>query len=427
MSYIYRELQENFHQKKHPFGLILTGIVGCGKTTLIEKIIEEKKDEFKIFDFTGDDIRFRREVAENSGFILQTVQSQTTKPALVFIDEVQKSEEVFDAIKIAFDSKKISFIISGSNPAYLSTIAKKRLQRRAEQVFMTPLSLKEILLHHDLVSEKHFKLIHFILNDVKSLEEVPDTHLQISEQMKKIFEDFWKFGGLPLAYLAHTEQEKMNHIRLTVERGFDLMSNDNATVSEQIKVELARLHSREFSYQNILSLTRLRRREPVNLVIDDLVNHGYLARKRPLFLSKNKSSYLSVFSYIDPGLVSYLQGEYPTEDEKGFRLEGYLHSRLDSFRQNSYFKMDLGYYKFHTLDSADKIKYHPGEIDFIFHKGQRIIPIEAKLTSNYAKIDTSNLKLFCKNRKTPFALVLYGGVPFKDLKNQILYWPYWLV
>jgi len=429
--YIYRELLSNLkHRMTHdrPFGFIVSGIVGCGKTTLVEKLISEMTTEYEIFRFTGDDIQFRKNVANDSYFILNHVRSTTNKKSIVFVDEVQKCEEIFDAIKIAFDSKKISFIVSGSNPAYLTTIAKKRLQRRAEQIFMLPLALSEILVAENIISESYQQYFSKSLLDLSEFSNLELPQVSLTEEITNKISQFLIFGGLPLAYLSKTKDQKFIQTRMSVERGFELLSTQNNAVSETIKIELADLSAKEFTYQNILQKTRLRKRDEINLVIDDLINHGYLVKKKPLLLSQNKSSYLTIFSYIDPGILTYLNGGNPQQEQLGFWLESYIHARLDSIYKNHYLKSELGYYKPHILDINGKVKYTPGEIDFISIQNKKILPIEVKLTNKISLIDTTQiLKFLTDHKQIKFGIILYGGAPYFDKKNKILYWPFWMV
>jgi Ni2+-binding GTPase involved in maturation of urease and hydrogenase len=51
-------------------GFIISGIVGCGKTTLVEKVITDLSGKLKVFSYTGDDTFFRQKVSENSRFPL---------------------------------------------------------------------------------------------------------------------------------------------------------------------------------------------------------------------------------------------------------------------------------------------------------------------------------------------------------------------
>ncbi len=427
--YIYRELLQKIKTlflSDSCKGLILTGIVGCGKTTLIEHVLVELSANYEIFSFSGDDAQFRQNVSENSKYILEFVKSKTTKRALVFVDEVQKTEEVFDALKIAFDNGKISFIVSGSNPAYLSTIAKRRLQRRADQIIMLPISLSEIFVYHGYAQSKWVDKFMDIIWKVESLENIKLPTLTVNADMTSRIDEYFIFGGLPLAMMATMDNEKMREIRLTTERGLDLMSIDNDSKVDKIRSELARLHSVEFTYKNILERTRLRRRETINKVIDDLINHGYIVRKKPMLLGTHKESYLTVLSYIDPGIVTYLSPN--VAGKEGQKLEGYVHARLAYQIQNSVFKTELGYFKPFVEDTDKHIRFLPGEIDFIIKYGDRLIPIEVKLINTISNINLDNMKSFLKDhKKAPYGIILYGGAPYKNQDERILYWPYWLI
>lgn len=435
--YISREIEALIHKRidgKKNFGFIVSGVVGCGKTTAIKKILADlkadSKNEYQVFEFSGDDIQFRKTVSEDSTYLSQYVQSATNQKAILFIDEVQKCEAVFDALKYAFDNGKISFIVSGSNPAFLSTVAKKRLQRRADQIMMLPLSLPEILFSQKQIKEDLRNSFNALLFGDLKIKKMKIPEMTLSKYMTETVNQFLNYGGLPLAYMASDQLNKLSEIRLSTERGFDLISVGNDSISEAIKLEVAELHSKEFTYQNIMNKTRLRKRDDINQVIDHLINHGYLVSKKPVLLKNNKSSYLTVFSYIDCGILTYLRGGLPQNEEKGYWLEGYIHARLNYYIQNHFFKATLGYYKPHTVDINKKIKYSPGEIDFVIQKEKKIIPIEVKLTDQKMNIDTTLIKKFISQQykaRADFGVIIYGGVAHYDSENRILYWPYWLV
>lgn len=433
MAYISRDLEyrilELFHVPQKA-GLILAGIVGCGKTTLIEEVLKKLEGQYKIFQWTGDDGPFRNAVHEDTRFIERHIRSQTQERALAFIDEIQKSETIFDALKYAYDHSDISFIVSGSNPDYLNTQAKKRLQRRADFLHLHPFSLPEILLHRKITTLDSAGVFPEILASCKAhqIAEKIQLNMSLRDEIGGAIDQFLTFGGLPLVYLAENESVKLNEIRKVVERGFESLSVDNEASADLIRVEMARLHSREFAYQGIFQKTGLRRRDVVNQTIDQLANHGYLVKRKPFVEKGDRRSYLSIFSYIDPGIVTYLTGTTDISTTVGQRVEGMVHARLEAIIKNQIpLKSSLHYFKPYSIDVNKKIKYKPGEIDFIFKIGSRVIPLEAKSTASMDGLDISLLKQFVQEEKAPYGIVLYKGVPHWDMPARILYWPFWLV
>ena len=429
--YINRELQDyllRYFKPGSPSGLILAGTVGSGKTTLIKHVLKNLKQDYRVFVYNGDDIQFRQVIAGDTRYLHEQISARTTRPSLIFVDEVQKSELIFDAVKYAFDNIGASFIISGSNPAFLHTEARKRLQRRADFWNLAPFSLGEILCHEKMVNQEWGRLFRDVIFSWKEGRN-PAMPLDLNEDMSQIIATYLRYGGFPLSHLARNNDKKLVEIRKIVERGFELLSVNNENTTETIKLELARLDSREFTYQGVFQRTGLRRRDQINKVVDDLINHGYLLKKKPILIGEARRSYLSNYSYIDPGIVTYLTGEELLEDEteKGSRVEGYIHSRLRQLLQLKPLKTQISYFKPFTIDANDKVKYGKGEIDFVINIGKRMIPVEAKASADRSNIDTSLLNHFIRRYQVPFGIISYGGLPTWDRKNKILYWPYWLI
>ncbi len=410
-----------------PAGIILSGIVGSGKTTLIrDQVIPHLSEDYAVFQFTGDDLHFRSKVQADTKYIYEAVTSKTTRRAFVFVDEVQKCDEVFDAIKFAFDHLNMSFVVSGSNPEYLNTIAKKRLQRRAEFLVLTPFSLPEILTH-DAGIDPNAQLLfsNFVASgDFPNLSKID---LTLTRKIETIIKRYLRIGGFPLSWKSETEAQSLIEIQKVVERGFEPLLRESEDVSDMIRIELAQRHSQEFSLKSVFAKTGMRSRDQVNAVITQLQNHGYLLRKKPVFIHEEKRSYLCIYSYCDPGIVSYVSGDLEIKDNSGYRIEGLVHSRLVSILGRIPLKSELGYYKAHTIDVNEKVKFQAGEIDFVLRIGKRILPIEVKTTANRANIKAGTLLDFMKKYRISTGVILYGGVPFYDKGTQILYWPFWLI
>jgi hypothetical protein len=108
--------------------------------------------------------------------------------------------------------------------------------------------------------------------------------------------------------------------------------------------------------------TGVRRRGDINSEIEELIGQGYLHAKRPTLMGEDRRSYLCVYAYADPGIVSYLSGNVePSSDDLGHRLEGVVHARFEFLRQFIPLKTELAYFKPFTVDRNNKTKFGPGE------------------------------------------------------------------
>jgi predicted AAA+ superfamily ATPase len=76
----------------------VSGIVGCGKPTFINHCLEALAENLEIFKFNGDESLFRQKIIDDSSYLLKVVKSKTGKKSLIFVDEVQKCEGIFDAL-----------------------------------------------------------------------------------------------------------------------------------------------------------------------------------------------------------------------------------------------------------------------------------------------------------------------------------------
>jgi predicted AAA+ superfamily ATPase len=427
--YITREIEGKIRAlfaSEQSKGLILAGIVGCGKTTLIEKLLADFAGRFECFRFTGDDVLFREAIRLDSKHLFNLVKSKSSRNALIFIDEIQKCEEVFDAVKYAFDHGSINFIVSGSNPEFLASQARKRLQRRASFFELKPFSMVEILQNKKLIDGSDATSFVEFLMSGDGIDTLKIPQMTCDEKIEAVCLEYMVLGGLPLSVSSESEWEALSEIQKTVERGFDPIYHESHDLFDQLVVDMGRQHSKEFSYQGIFQRTGLRRRDIAVKIINELRNHGYLQEKRPYFRDNDeRRSYLVVYSWVDPGIVSYVTG-VTREENIGFRLEGAMHTRMRFYQQFLPLKSQLHYFKPYKIDSNDKVKFQPGEIDFIWRIGNRHIPLEVKSVQNFSAIDTTLLQTFMREYRCPYGVVLYGGVPYLDRARRIIFWPYWL-
>jgi predicted AAA+ superfamily ATPase len=417
----------HYFNNSYDRGLILAGIVGSGKTTLIKHCLSLLKKNYEIFEMSGDDANLRFAVQQNSKYLHELIRGTTSGRVLIFIDEVQKSEFLFDALKFAFDKGNFSFIISGSNPAYLNSIARKRLQRRSDFKTLSPLSLPEILVAEfpksNIQWDHYLKILDQVFTDGILPKDIPP--LVIPPAIKSTIKKYLNLGGLPLAYLQKTTTESLLEVQKCFERGFEPIRSDNENITDAVAIELGHLHSKEFTYQNIMNKTRTRSRDLINQVLSSLLDHGYTGLVTPYIFDNTKKTYLKKYYYIDPGLASYLVG-IPNTTDLGYRVEGLVYSRLKD-RLQFYPLKDQGvyFYKSYQTQSNGQLRFTKGEVDCILKIGTQIIPIEIKSSDQWSDIDTEPMRELMLLHSLKIGLILYAGPP--RIAKNILFWPYWLL
>jgi predicted AAA+ superfamily ATPase len=413
-------------------GVILCGVVGSGKTTAINHLCSElERRDFQIVKFDGDDVRFRTSTAQNSRFILDRIREKGLRKPFIFVDEIQKTPETFDAIKLAFDELKVPFIVSGSNPAYLRTEANDRLQRRATIKTMFPLTISEILHHEKILpqlSEDWFVKLLWKAEGIESIQIPPQG---LNEAISLHVNRYLTVGGIPQAHLAGTVEESFEFIKLVAERGVTQTYDTTVAIDDDVRQDLARQNSREFSYQGCHQRLRTSKRHVVDKVITHLMNHGYLFKKKPYLgeFEGQKSTYLATYSWIDSGIVGYYTGNInPDSQELGFRLEAYIHCQIIRSLEKIPLKSQIFYYKPFTIKpSNNALHFKQGEIDFVVRIGSRVIPIEVKLATQTVDIDTKTIENYINTYAPPFGLVIYGGAPFIDKTRKLVFLPYWMI
>jgi predicted AAA+ superfamily ATPase len=410
-----------FLSKDQPQGLILAGIVGVGKTTLIQMSLKKLSGEFQIFYFSGDDTVFRNDIKTDSKYIYNYVLGKTEKKSLVFVDEIQKCEEVFDSLKYFMDHGRGNFIVSGSNPEFLHTKAQSRLKRRADFKVLYPLSIAETLAMKN-ISEGVIKFKD-ILNGAwpSDLEDVSLTPSQ-----KTNVEKYLKVGGLPMAFLNESKKDSLAQVQVCFDRGFEPIRYDTHNISDAVAIELSKLHSMEFTYKEIMAQTRINNRKIINEIIGRLISHGYLGQVFPYIFDDSKRTYLKKYFYTDLGVATYLAGDLDFKQNIGYKVEGLVYTRLMDHLQFIPTKnKNIFFYKNYIQSEAGTLRFSKGEVDAIVQVGTKIIPIEIKASNQWNKIDTTQLEDLIKKHSLEKGLVLYMGEA--HWKKNILFWPIWMM
>lgn len=425
MEYISRKIQgtlADYLSDDLPRGAIVAGIVGVGKTTLINEVLKALSAGFAIFKYSGDDIRFRRAIAEDSRYLIKTIRSQTNERVVIFVDEIQKTPEILDVVKLAHDEEDMSFIVSGSEPGYLLQEARRRLQRRAKAFSLYPFSQNEIYSHRGLCERIPFDRWRAILEG-----DTPDVLLKSKGDWNAIRKDFAPHrstGTIPLVFREKSLPRKHQSLANIVDRGYYPIAGLSQEEFDIIQMELAALNNREFTYRTIFNKTRITRRKKINAAIKFLEFQGLLVKKRRRIFEDARISYHVIYSFVDAGLATYLQQrDISSLPDNGHDLESLVFSQLINLNNISPFPLRIAYYTPYYVTPSEQIKYQEGEVDFLLETGQQIIPIEVKATGDLNKIKTGHLRNLMEIQGMPYGIVLYQGAPWKDRTTNIYYLP----
>ena len=221
----------------------------------------------------------------------------------------------------------------------------------------------------------------------------------------------------------------MTEVQKIFERGFEPILKNTSSVSNIVAQDIGVNHSREFSFQGTMQRSRLTRRQPIVDALNSLLRHGYVLAKEPLFFDIDHRSYLLVYSYCDPGIVTYLSGSIEIEAvDRGPRIEGICHARLCQILSIHPLKYILGYFKPYIV-TKEGVRFKAGEIDFVVTSGnkKRIIPIEVKASDHVSSSELRVILEFMTNHSCPYGIILYGGKIKYDEKKRLLYWPWFLI
>ncbi|TAL68128.1 MAG: ATP-binding protein [Bacteroidetes bacterium] len=130
--------------------IILLGPRQSGKSTLIESILNKRKE--KILWLNGDDSDTRTLLSETNSTKLKNI---TSGYKIVFIDEAQRITNIGLTIKIIVDKlKDVQLIATGSSAFELTAKINEPLTGRKYVFMLYPLSFQEMCDEHGLLEEK---------------------------------------------------------------------------------------------------------------------------------------------------------------------------------------------------------------------------------------------------------------------------------
>ena len=321
---------------------ILVGIRRCGKSVILEQIIEELKtkgiDEKHIIYVNFEFIEFEEltDYKKLNTYVKERIQDE--KMYYLFFDEIQNVDNFEKVVNSLRASKKVSIFITGSNSRLLSEELSTVLSGRYVSFRINPLSYKEVL-------------------ELKGIEKSTD----------EVFEDYMKWGSLPNRFEFESEEAIKNYLygvfdsiilRDVVER----LKIRDTSLFNLILQYIVDTIGREFSAENIMNFLRNEGREVSTLTIYsylDALCKALLIRKVYRYDVHGKAVLKTLNKYYvtDLGIAQIKNNK--TEIDRCYAIENIVYNEL----------IIKGYDVF-----TGKTK--KGEIDFVATKPNKKIYIQ---------------------------------------------------
>ena len=321
---------------------ILVGIRRCGKSVILEQIIQELKerniDEDHIIYINFEFIEFEEltDYKKLNEYVKERIKDD--KLYYIFFDEIQNVENFEKVVNSLRASKKTSIFMTGSNSRLLSDELSTVLSGRYVNFKINPLSYKEVL---ELLGNKN--------------------------STDNLFEDYMKWGSLPNRFEFKNEEAIKNYLygvydsiilRDVVER----LKIRNTALFNLILQYIIDTIGREFSAENIIKFLKNEGREVSTLTI-----YSYLDALCKALLIKKVYRYdvhgkailktLNKYYVTDLGIAQIKNNK--TEIDKSYAIENIVYNEL----------IIKGY-------DVYTGKTRKGEIDFVATKSDKKIYIQ---------------------------------------------------
>ena len=380
--------------------VLIHGSRQCGKTTLATELGKEFDYHYLSFD---DDTQRQAAVADPVGFIRNL-------PEYVILDEIQRTPELFTAIKVSVDKnrKPGRFILTGSSNILLLPKLSDSLAGRMEIIHLRPLAQSEIANQPPKFLDQLFKA------DFSSA-----NNQQQFRHLGKELADVICTGGYPAAIARHSEKRRINWYRDYI-----------TTLVQRDVQELSRIHNLD-ALPRLLKLAAGQTSRLLNAAdlatpfsISQPTIRDYLTLLEQVFLIEQLQPWHSnrlsrlikkpKLHLSDTGLASALLGltsENLWNDRAllGQLLETFIYQELRKYAD--WHHRPLNFFHFRNKDKV--------EVDIVIEQGTKIVGIEVKAAATVTVRDFKGLKKLKETCGKSFTtgIVFYDGegvVPFGE-------------
>ena len=352
----------------------IIGIRGArqtGKTTLL-KMIEKNITGNKAF-INLDLVENRRAIEENTLDFVKRFK-KPNKKLFLFLDEIQKVKNAGDKLKIIFDEfQDVKMFISGSSSLELKVNVLPPLVGRIFLFELLTFDFEEFLSVKDeglarLFREKHTDLKNFLDGNGKVSKP------SFTNEFLRYWKEYTVFGGYPEVVKTDVEEEKITVLKNI----FNIYLDKDITTffrTEEISKFEDLIKILSFDTSNLLSISSVasdlkityRKVEEFLTILQHTFIIYFL---KPFYknlvteLKKSKKIYFLDMGIRNSAINNFSQ--FDNRNDKGQLIENFVLREIISSLND----WEIKYWR--TAGKA--------EVDFILIKGEKIIPVEVKLS-----------------------------------------------
>lgn len=355
---VYFELKK--HLEKPEISLIL-GPRQAGKTTIMKRLASESEKEGKKSVYFNLDVIEDKQYFKSQNFLLEKVVNTVgRRPAIVFIDEIQRLTNAGLFLKGLYDlSSGLKYVVSGSGSLELKENVIEPMTGRKRIFYCLPLSFTE-----------------FAVYKLQTTFEQVGKLLQLNPmETERIVTEYIFWGGYPRVVLSETLEEKWEILKEIfqsyLEKDIQLLLG---VEKEAVFSNLVKILSGQVG--NLLNRRELSRtlgvaEKTIEKYLYYLEKTFVIIRVKPFFKNPRKEiSKAPKIYFQDLGFLTLARAVRPDlEQTDGGRFENACLLRLNEIpilTEPYFWRSSSG-----------------AEVDFVLNLGtNKIVPIEVKLTGD---------------------------------------------
>ena len=383
--------------------VVVTGARQAGKSTLAQKLTSEPRRFL-----TLDDLDVR-ELAESDP------EALVAGPEPITIDEVQRVPKLLDAVKFDIDTNRRAgkFLLTGSANLLLMKQVSESLAGRASYLTLWPMTRREQLgigstgIWDDLIAarDKDWRAI------VTAQPAEPEDWRALALR-----------GGFPLPALElKTPRRRLiwfeGYVRTYLERDLLELSAISALPDFRRLMRASALRIGSVVNQTEIGRDLAMSQPTVSRYLNLLETSYLIVRVSAYAVNRTKRLIKSPKLYWgDTGIALHLA---QMSEPDGVHLENLVLSDLLAWRDARLETTEIFFWRTSTGE----------EVDFVIETGNRLLPIEVKVTTRPRLRDVRHLRTFRKEygEKSRYALLLHGGDTTEWLTSDVLAVPWWRV